>query len=144
MATILAVCTSEKKGTAKRNIGHARCIVEHGIEGDAHAGAGTRQISLLSWQKIEAFRARGAAVEDGAFGENLVVDGIDFAACTPGTHFRTSGGVLLELTQIGKECHKHCAIYQAMGDCIMPREGVFARVLEGGHISAGDELHAEP
>ena len=139
MAKILAVCLSEKKGTAKHNVGTAQFVEGHGIEGDAHAGNWHRQVSLLSYQKIEDFRARGGKVTDGDFGENLVVDGIDFAALPVGTQFR-AGPVLLELTQIGKECHHHCAIFHRVGDCIMPREGVFARVLQGGAVSVGDEI----
>jgi MOSC domain-containing protein YiiM len=100
-------------------------------------------VSLLSQEKIEDFRIRGAKVEDGAFGENLVVEGIDFKNLPVGTILR-SGDVVLEMTQIGKECHNHCAIYEKMGDCIMPREGVFARVVQGGVISVGDEMYVEP
>lgn len=122
--------------------GRAVFVRDWGIEGDAHAGHWHRQVSLLSGEKVEAFRARGAQVESGAFGENLVVEGIDFRVLPVGTLLRC-GEVLLELTQIGKECHAHCAIYQQMGDCIMPREGVFARVLEGGTISVGDEMCLE-
>jgi MOSC domain-containing protein YiiM len=99
-------------------------------------------VSLLSHQKVEEFRARGADVEDGAFGENLVVEGIDFRSLPLGTILRCAD-VVLEMTQIGKECHSHCAIYKRMGDCIMPREGVFARVTQGGVISAGDEMYVE-
>jgi TatD DNase family protein len=142
MAKVLAVCTSPAKGTAKHNVGKARFITEHGIEGDAHAGPWHRQVSLLSREKIEDFRNRGAEVEDGAFGENLVVEGIDFKMLPVGTILRC-GDVVLEMTQIGKECHNHCAIYEKMGDCIMPREGVFARVIQGGVISVGDEMHVE-
>ena len=139
MGRVIAVCISEKKGTQKRNVGSARFVADWGIEGDAHAGKWHRQVSLLSAEKINDFRARGAAVEDGAFGENLVVEGYDFRALPIGTKFRCND-VVLELTQIGKECHSHCAIYKAMGECIMPREGVFTRVLRGGTVSAGDEL----
>jgi molybdenum cofactor synthesis domain-containing protein len=96
-------------------------------------------VSLLSHQKIEDFRAKGANVENGAFGENLVVEGIDFRSLPVGTILEC-GNVVLEMTQIGKECHSHCAIFKIMGDCIMPREGVFARVLRGGFISAGDTM----
>ena len=142
MGKVLAVCTSKEKGTVKRNIGTAEFIVEHGIKADAHAGAWPRQVSLLSHDKIEDFRAKGAEVEDGDFGENLVVEGIDFKSLPVGTILRC-GEVILEMTQIGKECHQHCQIYQRMGDCIMPREGVFARVVRGGTISTGDELYAE-
>lgn len=142
IGTVLAVCTSEHKGTQKQNIGKAELIVNHGIAGDAHAGNWHRQISLLSADKIDAFREQGADVADGAFGENLIVRGIDFRALPIGTLLRC-GGVLLELTQRGKECHSHCAIYHAVGDCIMPREGVFARVLEGGTIEVGDTMQIE-
>lgn len=139
MGKVLAVCISEKKGTEKRNVGSARFIEDWGVENDSHAGKWHRQVSLLSHEKVEAFRAHGAEVEHGAFGENLVVEGIDFRTLPVGTHF-VCNDVELELTQIGKECHSGCAIYQKMGECIMPREGVFSRVIHGGTISVGDEL----
>ena len=139
MGKVIAVCISEKKGTQKKNIGSAMFIQNHGIENDAHAGNWHRQVSLLSYDKINDFRAKGAEVIDGAFGENLVVEGIDFKTLPIGTIF-SCGEVLLELTQIGKECHAHCEIYKIMGDCIMPREGVFAIVITGGTIAVGDEL----
>ena len=139
MGKVLAVCISEKKGTEKQNVGSAKFIEDWGIENDSHAGKWHRQVSLLSHEKIEAFRARGAEVIDGAFGENLVVEGIDFRSLPVGTKFRCND-VVLELTQIGKECHSGCAIFQKMGECIMPREGVFSRVHHGGVISVGDEL----
>lgn len=140
--TIAAVCISEKKGTAKRDIGHGRLVVDHGLENDAHAGKWHRQISLLSRDKVEDFKTRGGNVADGAFGENLLVSGIDFAQLPVGTLLR-SGDVLLQVTQIGKECHAHCAIYHQVGDCIMPREGIFARVLHGGEVAKGDVLYVE-
>lgn len=143
MGTIIAVCVSEAKGTQKQNVRSAKFIEDWGIEGDAHAGKWHRQVSLLSHDKIEDFRARGAEVSDGAFGENLVVSGIDFKTLPIGTRF-SCNTVLLELTQIGKECHSHCEIHRLMGDCIMPREGVFARVLHGGEIAAGDTLTLLP
>ena len=139
MGNVLAVCVSTEKGTQKQNVGTAVFVEDWGIEGDAHAGKWHRQVSLLSHEKIEAFRARGAQVEDGAFGENLVVSGIDFRSLPLGTEFQCND-VVLELTQIGKECHNGCEIYKIMGDCIMPREGVFTRVLHGGSISVGDTL----
>ena len=139
MGKVLAVCISEKKGTEKKNVGSAKFVEDWGIENDSHAGKWHRQVSLLSHEKIEAFRARGAEVIDGAFGENLVVEGFDFRALPVGTKFKCND-VVLELTQIGKECHSGCAIYQKMGECIMPREGVFTRVLHGGVISVGDTL----
>ena len=139
MGKVIAVCISEQKGTQKKNVGTARFIEDWGIEGDAHAGKWHRQVSLLSHDRVEEFRARGAVVESGAFGENLVVEGFDFKVLPIGTKFRC-GEVLLELTQVGKECHSHCEIYKVMGDCIMPREGVFTKVLHSGTISVGDEL----
>lgn len=143
MGKVMAVCVSEARGTPKRNIGRARLRADWGVEGDAHAGNWHRQVSLLSYEAVQAFNARGANVADGAFGENLLVSGFDFKRLPVGTRLRC-GDVRLEITQIGKECHNHCAIYKAMGDCIMPREGVFARVLEGGTIAVGDEMVLVP
>ena len=139
MGKVIAVCVSEQKGTQKKNVGSAQFIEDWGIQGDAHAGKWHRQVSLLSHEQVEAFRARGAVVDDGAFGENLVVEGYDFKALPIGTKFQCSD-VVLELTQVGKQCHAHCEIYKVMGDCIMPREGVFTKVLHGGTISVGDEF----
>lgn len=136
---IRAVCTSPEKGTEKVNVHRTHVIENWGIEGDAHAGRWHRQVSLLSWQKVEAFNLQGACVTDGAFGENLLVDGIDCARLPIGTRLRC-GDVLLEVTQIGKECHSGCAIAQRVGYCIMPHEGIFARVLRGGDIREGDEI----
>ena len=139
MGEIIAICISEKRGIQKKRIPEAEFVEDWGIKGDAHAGKWHRQVSLLSHDKIEAFRARGADVADGAFGENLVVEGFDFAKMAVGTRFRCND-VILELTQIGKECHNGCEIFKKMGDCIMPREGVFTRVLHGGIVREGDEL----
>ncbi len=137
---IRAVCTSPKKGTEKTNVHQARLIQDWGIEGDAHAGKWHRQVSLLSWQKVEAFNLQGACVSDGAFGENLLVDGIDCAKLPIGTKLRIGDTILLEVTQIGKECHSGCAIAQRVGYCIMPHEGIFARVLTGGEVREGDVI----
>ncbi|MDR2601381.1 MAG: MOSC domain-containing protein [Spirochaetaceae bacterium] len=139
MAKVMAVCLSEKKGTPKQNVFSALFITGHGAWGDAHAGNWHRQVSLLSLQKIEDFRAKGAQAEFGAFGENIVVDGVDLASLPVGTHLKV-GEAVLEITQIGKECQKPCAIFKRMGECIMPSQGVFARVLKGGRISCGDEV----
>ncbi len=136
---IRAICISEAKGTQKHEVDEIRLFPDWGMEGDAHAGRWHRQVSLLSFEKIEEFRERGARVDFGAFGENLVVEGIDFRSLPVGTRL-ASGEVVLEMTQIGKECHSHCAIYEQVGDCIMPREGVFARVLIGGTLRRGDIL----
>lgn len=143
MGKIMAVCISEKRGTQKKNIDKVRLIENFGLEGDAHGGNWHRQVSLLSYEKVRVFEEKGISVEDGAFGENLLVEGFDFKTLPVGTRFRC-GEALLEMTQIGKECHSHCEIYQAVGDCIMPREGVFARVLHGGEIQIGDELEIVP
>ena len=142
MGKVIAVCTSDRKGIQKNDVQSAYFEKDWGLQNDAHAGKWHRQVSLLSADKIEAFRARGADVTPGAFGENLGVEGFDFRALPVGTLLRC-GDVLLEMTQIGKECHTHCAIYHKMGECIMPTEGVFARVLEPGTISVGDEMVIE-
>lgn len=142
MGKVIAVCTSDRKGIQKSNVGSAHFTADWGIDNDAHAGKWHRQVSLLSAERIDEFNRRGANVIPGAFGENLVVSGFDFKHLPVGTRFRC-GDVLLEMTQIGKECHSHCEIFKKMGECIMPREGVFARVLESGDISVGDEMLIE-
>ena len=142
MNTVLAVCKSEAKGTQKIDVKEAKIIKDYGMEGDAHAGNWHRQISLLAFEKIEEFRSRGAEIDFGAFGENLVVSGFDLKNYTIGTKFRCND-VVLELTQIGKKCHHGCQIFQKMGDCIMPREGVFCKVIQGGMIKVGDEFFVE-
>lgn len=139
MGKIEAICISTKKGTPKYEITTATIIKDFGIEGDAHAGNWHRQISLLSLEKVEEFKKLGANVNFGAFGENLVVSGFDFRSLPVGTVF-CCGDVVLEMTQIGKECHTHCAIYHQVGKCIMPTQGVFARVICGGEITVGDEM----
>lgn len=139
MGKIIAICTSKKKGTAKKPVGAALLVENHGLENDAHAGNWHRQVSLLSYEKIEAFRARGAIAPFGCFGENLVVDAIDFAALPVGTRLACAD-TLLEISQIGKECHDRCQIYHTMGECIMPTQGVFAKVLKGGRVQDGDEM----
>ena len=139
MGKINAICISERRGTAKKFVEAAAFVTEFGIDGDAHAGDWHRQVSLLGQGEIDAFKARGAMVEPGAFGENIIAEGFTFKKLPVGTRLKC-GDVFFEITQIGKECHSHCAIYQQVGDCIMPREGVFARVLHGGKISVSDEL----
>lgn len=142
MGIVKAVCISEKKGVEKHPVSEGFLIENFGLEGDAHGGNWHRQISLLSYDKVEAFNHRGAAVKDGDFGENLVVEGIDFRSLPVGS-LLFCGEAVLEMTQIGKECHSHCAIHKRMGECIMPREGVFARVKRGGVIRPGDEMRVE-
>lgn len=139
MGKIVGICTSERRGTVKVEQQEVNLIEGFGLEGDAHGGNWHRQVSLLSYEKIEAFRNKGADVALGAFGENLIVEGYDFRNLPVGTRFRI-GDALLEMTQIGKNCHSHCEIYKRMGDCIMPREGVFAEVTKGGKIKVGDEV----
>ncbi|MDD7178147.1 MAG: molybdopterin-binding protein [Lachnospiraceae bacterium] len=136
---IMGICVSEKRGTQKHEIKEADLVKDWGIEGDAHGGKWHRQVSLLSYEKIEEFREKGADVALGAFGENLIMEGFDLRKLPVGTRF-CIGDAVLELTQIGKECHSHCEIYQKMGDCIMPREGVFTEVITGGHIKVGDTV----
>ena len=140
---IRGICISEEKGTQKHEIPEAELVEDWGIKGDAHAGKWHRQVSLLGLEQIEEFRARGADVQFGAFGENLIVEGFHFRTLPVGTVFQV-GDAVLEMTQIGKECHSHCQIYKVMGDCIMPREGVFAKVLRGGMIKKGDEIVTKP
>lgn len=138
MSKVLAICISEKKGTGKKEIQEAKFIKDFGIENDAHAGNWHRQVSLLGFEKIDDFRSRGASVDFGAFGENLVIDGIELEKLPIGTQIKI-GEVLLEVTQIGKECHTRCAIFYQVGDCIMPRNGIFAKVLEGGIVKVNDK-----
>ena len=123
----------------QRNLKNTQNLDDRITKKRQEAGKWHRQVSLLSFEKIEEFRTKGADVAFGAFGENLIVEGYDFKNLPVGTRFRC-GKVLLEMTQIGKECHHGCAIFQAMGDCIMPREGVFTKVLHGGVIKEGDNL----
>ncbi len=134
--TVMAVCTSPGKGTGKTPRDSIRLLPDYGIEGDAHAGKWHRQVSLLSYEEIEKFREQGAVISFGDFGENLVLSGFDLKTLPVGTRLRI-GEALLEISQIGKACHSHCAIYKSVGDCIMPREGVFTVVLEGGEIRPG-------
>ena len=143
MGKLLAINISKERGTEKREVPQAELVADYGIMGDAHAGKWHRQVSLLSAEKIDAFRARGAQIANGAFGENLVISGFDFKNLPLGTRF-CIGDAILEMTQIGKQCHSHCAIYKRMGECIMPKEGVFAVVIRGGQIHTGDEVKLIP
>jgi len=143
MGKVLAICRSDKKGTQKYEIPSALLKENWGIEGDAHAGNWHRQVSLLAFEKIDAFRKKGVDVDFGAFGENIVVEGYDLRTIPVDSEIRI-GECLLRLTQIGKECHDHCAIFNVVGDCIMPREGVFTEVLKGGTIHVGDEVEVFP
>ncbi len=139
---IKAICISEMRGVAKHPVESATLVKGHGIEGDAHAGSWHRQVSMLSAATIDDFNKKGASVSDGDFGENLIIDGIDVASLEVGTLIVITGGdeVQLRITQKGKECHSHCEIYKRVGDCIMPRMGVFAEVIKGGTIKCGEAV----
>ncbi|MGL4403294.1 MAG: MOSC domain-containing protein [Fusobacteriaceae bacterium] len=139
MGKIYAVCLSEKKGIAKNFVDSVEVIENFGLKGDAHGGDWHRQVSLISKEKIDAFKNRGGKVDIGGFGENIIVQGQEFFDLKIGDRVKT-GDVILEITQLGKECHSHCHIYYTVGECIMPKEGVFARVISGGKISVGDEI----
>lgn len=133
----MAVCISKERGTVKLPQDRVRVISDFGFEGDAHAGPWHRQVSILSYQEYLAFCNKITRVDPGEFGENLLVDGFDFKKFPIGTLF-SSKRVILEITQIGKKCHSHCEIFDRVGHCIMPAEGVFARVVRGGVIHKGD------
>lgn len=139
MCKVLAICTSKHKGTLKNEVNEAIFVEEFGIEGDAHAGKWHRQVSLLAFEKIDEFRKKGGDVDFGAFGENLVIEGIELNKLPVGQRLTIGEEVLLEVTQIGKECHDKCAIYYQVGECIMPKNGIFTRVLKGGKVKVGDE-----
>lgn len=139
---VTALCTSDIRGIQKTPHESIELVEDFGIAGDAHAGKWHRQVSLLSQERVDEFNEKGAGVTPGAFGENIIVRGFDFKSLPVGTRFRCNE-VELEMTQIGKECHTHCAIYHKMGTCIMPHEGVFAKVLHGGTIKTGDEFIME-
>jgi len=138
MMKIVSIALSRKKGTRKQCVDQAELVQEHGIKGDAHAGPWHRQVSFLASESIQQAREQGLEVTFGDFAENIATTGIEWIAVPVGTRFRLGKTALIEITQIGKECHNKCAIYYKAGDCIMPREGVFARVLEGGVIQSGD------
>ncbi len=137
---IVSVNISEKTGEKKHNVECCLVIEEHGLEDDAHAGEWHRQVSLLATESIDKMRLQGLDVWPGDFAENLTTQGVDLVLLPVGTRMNVGDGVLLEITQIGKECHTPCAIFYQAGDCVMPREGVFARVLEGGKVEVGDEI----
>jgi len=137
--TVLAVCTSEKKGTRKQNVRQAELRPDWGIVGDAHAADWHRQVSLLAWESIEKMRALGLNVNAGSFAENITTRGLDLVELPVGTQLQI-GETLVEVTQIGKVCHDRCAIYIQAGDCVMPREGIFVKVHRGGQVRVGDSI----
>lgn len=140
MGKVLAICISEKKGTLKNEISEAKFIEDFGIENDAHAGKWHRQVSLLEFNKIDEFRRKGANVNFGEFGENLVVQEIELHTLPIGQLIQL-GDVILEVTQIGKKCHDKCQIYYQVGECIMPKNGIFTKVIKGGRVKVGDECN---
>lgn len=139
MGIVVAVCTSPKKGMRKKNVGEGILVENHGLQGDAHTGGWHRQVSLLAMESIEKMRSQGLDVGPGDFAENLTTEGIDLVNLPVGTQMKI-GECLVEVTQIGKECHSRCAIYYQAGDCVMPREGIFARVLQGGKVHIGEMI----
>jgi len=143
MGYVVAVCTSPKKGMRKKNIGTGRLTKEHGLEGDAHAGPWHRQVSLLALESVQKMRDAGLEVNPGDFAENITTVGIDLVSLPIGTKLKIGSEARGEVTQIGKECHTRCAIYHQAGDCVMPREGIFIKVLTGGTVKVGDEVQVE-
>ncbi|MDB9822422.1 MOSC domain-containing protein [Deltaproteobacteria bacterium] len=137
---IVSVAVSEKKGTPKTQVEEISVIPDHGIDGDAHAGPWHRQLSFLAFESIERVRVKGLDVTFGDFAENIATLGINWKKIPIGTRLQLGDSALVEITQIGKKCHNKCAIYYKAGDCIMPREGIFARVLNGGKIRPGDKI----
>jgi MOSC domain-containing protein YiiM len=137
---ILAVNISQKKGEKKENIICGLFIENLGLKDDAHAEIGIRQVSLLAKESIDKIRAKGLDVQYGAFAENLTTEGIDLPTLPIGTRLKVGSKVLLEVTQIGKVCHDRCNIFYTVGDCVMPREGIFAKVLIGGEIKVDDRI----
>lgn len=140
MGKVVAVCLSDVKGVRKVNVGQGELVKDHGLKGDAHAGPGYRQVSLLALESIEKMRQLGLDVHPGDFAENLTTEGIDLMHLPIGTRLSIGAEAIGEVTQIGKECHTRCAIYYQAGDCVMPREGIFIRVISGGSVSIGDKI----
>ncbi len=140
MGKIVAICLSTKKGVQKKGVKQCELVEGHGLEGDAHAGPWHRQISLLSKEGRKAMEDKGAKLDAGDFGENLLTEGVDFSNINVGNELRLGSDVLVRVTQIGKVCHDKCNIYYQVGDCIMPREGIFAEVVKGGEIKIDDYI----
>lgn len=141
MASVVAVCTSKKKGTKKQPITEGLFKEDHGLIGDAHAGyLPNRQVSLLAVESIDKMRNLGLNLSPGDFAENITIEGIDLCRLPIGTRILVGEEVILEVTQIGKECHTACAIRRQVGQCIMPEEGVFARVIQGGSVKPGNNI----
>lgn len=137
---IVAVCLSDRQGVQKEPVEEALCRENHGFVGDAHAGTWHRQVSLLAEESADEIRRAGYDVAPGAFGENLLTRGIDLKQVRVGVRLKVGEQVVLEVTQLGKKCHSGCAIFYAVGKCVMPTDGVFCRVLQGGRIRPGDRI----
>ena len=137
---IIAISVSDKKGVRKTNVGSALLKEDFGIVGDAHAGTPKRQVSLLAIESVEKMRAKGLKVNPGDFAENITTEGIDLLGLKIGERLSLGSGAILEISQIGKECHTRCNIYYQAGDCVMPKEGIFAKVIKGGTVKTGDEI----
>jgi MOSC domain-containing protein YiiM len=142
-AQVVAVCISEKKGERKTPVASVNLREQHGIVGDAHAGDWHRQVSFLAHESIEKMQRMGLDVDSGDFAENITTSGIELFTLPVGARL-TIGETLLEVTQIGKECHTRCAIFYQAGDCVMPKEGIFVRVLKGGVVKPGDGVTVLP
>jgi len=138
---VVAVNISKKKGTRKKNVKKCCLVPRLGLKDDAHAGPGHRQVSLLAMESIEKMVHLGLKVGPGDFAENITTQGLDLLGLPLGTRLRIGEHSLLQVTQIGKVCHTRCAVYYQAGDCVMPKEGIFAEVLEGGEIKVGDEIY---
>jgi len=139
MAVVKAVSVSEKTGAKKAPVPSIELVADHGAAGDAHAGSG-RQVSLLDFGSMEAMRLQLPSIGPGSFAENIAAEGLNALGLALGDRVRVGASAVLEITQIGKECHKGCEIRRIVGDCIMPRQGLFARVIEGGRVSPGDSI----
>ena len=141
---VVAVCLSMKKGTKKEPVPEVQLVQRHGIAGDAHAGPWHRQVSLLAEESVAKMREKGIHVGPGGFAENILTRGLKLVDLPKGTRLKVGAQALLKVTQIGKICHERCAIYYQAGDCVMPREGVFAEVLVGGSVRPGDAVTVLP
>ena len=139
---VVAVSVSDRKGVKKANVDTARLLEDHGLENDAHAGKWHRQVSLLDMESIQKIKDKGLDVGPGDFAENITTEGIRLWELPIGKRLKIGGDAVAEVTQIGKECHSRCAIYHEVGDCVMPREGIFVRILSGGVIEPGDTVES--
>jgi MOSC domain-containing protein YiiM len=141
---IVAISVSQRKGIKKSNVPECKLLEDQGLDGDAHAGDWHRQVSILAMESIKKIREKGLDVSHGDFAENITTSGLRIWELPVGTRLAAGNEALLEVTQIGKECHDRCAIYHQVGDCVMPREGVFTRVLRGGDVRPGDKIRVLP